>query len=320
VADDTCQTIAVVASQLTRLRYELGPNDSELTIAPLITYCASGLSQRLQRLELPQVCLVDQDLVALCAQLPALSIVEVATFLLMENHANLACSWEEMVIAEVALGELLARLPLARAGRHGGVRKLTLRKIAVYEMTPAVSDGLANVCCSACQLSTMVDSTGVRKLHLAFYGTACLQAVTPLLSRFEPGSVNVLTLLQRSDEEGNEDLRLQAFTAFAAEVAAGHASLKDCKLLALANHTGHNWYTPAVCSALLPALMPSSIAAVSLHDFAADAAVAVCSPEALAAVTRLMAIGVGRDLDAATAMQAAINAAGKGHLLSVHCL
>jgi hypothetical protein len=336
VADDTCQTIAVVASQLIRLCYKAGPYDRHLPVPRLLAYCASGLSQRLQRLELPQVVVNDRYLVAFCGQLPVLSFLEVATFLLMENHANLACSWQEMVISEAALGEMLARLPLARSGRQGGVRKLTLRKIAVCEMTPAVSNGLASVCCSGCQLSTISECRWARQLHLVCYGSACLQGVSRLLRQFEPGSVETLTVTQRrmdpltlmilngayGFDQDSDELRLQALTAFAAEVAAGHAGLNSCRRISFCadgTSSGHNWYTPAVCSAMLPALMPSSIASMSIDGLAPDAAVAVCSPEALAAVTRPMILGVGKGVDVA-AMQAAINAAGKGHLLTVKCM
>jgi hypothetical protein len=322
LTDAACRTIAVVASQLTRLRLECGADDTsdiyQHILQPLLAHCSAGLSQQLQRLELPKACLCDEGIEALCGQLPALSVAEVKTLELLDNRSGMACNWQELVTTGFVPIEFLAHLPLARAGRQGGVQKLSLTRVACLESNPFLSTGIATVCGSTCQISAVPDGDGLRFLCMSCCDADGMHTLTQLLRRFEPDSVEGLGLMLTSSSHGeNEDLRVQALAAFAAEMAAGHAALNKCKRLVL-DDMDNNWYTPAACAVLLPTLMPSKVDLIFLQKLSPIAAAAVCSPDALAAVTRPMAIGVCSDVDVA-GMQAAITAAGKGHLLVVKC-
>jgi hypothetical protein len=296
-------------------------DDDQPILQPLL-HCVPGLSQRLQRLELPLLSLHDKDLVALCEQLPALQIVEVRSIVLQQNHADVPCNWQELVIGSLAIVEDVARLPLARAGRHGGLQKMAMKMFACVGMIPAslpeVNSSVAAVCDSACRLTPVLASSGVGRLGLVCSSAAGLQALAPLLRRFEPDSIAGLAVVQGSIVYEDEGLRVQALTALVAEVAAGHAALNSCTQLFFED-THLQWYTPAVCSALLPALMPSKVKTVGLQGFCPDAAAAVCSHEALAAVTRPCIIGVEADVDV-EAIRAVIAAAGKGRFLDVQLL
>jgi hypothetical protein len=136
-----------------------------------------------------------------------------------------------------------------------------------------------------------------------------------LLRRFEPDSIEDLSLLQHNIDNDDEALRVQALATFVAEVAAGHAALNSCKKLIFID-TDLQWFTPAACSGLLPALMPSKVETLGLPGLQPAALAAVCSPEALAAVTRHMTISVERNINVA-AMRDAITAANKEHLLQL---
>jgi hypothetical protein len=276
------------------------------------------LSQRLQRLELPQLELCDGAFIDLCGLLPALHFVEVSSLGLLDNHTNAACNWQEMVIGDVVFVDQLARLPLARAGRQGGVQKLSLTRITCAEVTPSLCSSISAVCGSECRLDTIPDSYGSRMLMLKCCGAACTQAVVPLLRCFEPDSVDKLALIEVKDKEDIEGMRVQAINAFAAEMVAGLAGLQSCFGVAFVD-AGRHWYTPAACPTILPAMMPSHVRSIWLHTFHPDAVAAVFSPEALASVTRPISIRVGSDVDVA-AVQAAVNAAGKGRLVDLECV
>jgi hypothetical protein len=321
LSDAACQSIAVVATQLTRLSLDCrAVDDDQPILQPLMQHCVPGLSQRLQRLELPRATLYDHEFLALCEQLPELDVVEVRCLRLQDNHADVPCNWQQLVINSLAIVEDLARLPLARAGRHGGLQKVAMTMFSCGGMIPAplplFNSSVATVRDSTCHLTPVLASSGVGRLFLVCSSAAGLQALAPLLRRFEPDSIARLGVWQHNIDNDDESLRVQALTALLAEVAAGHAALNSCTQLFFVDN---QWFTPAACSALLPALMPSKVKILALQGFHPDAAAAVCSPESLAAVTRPLIIGVDGEIDVA-AVRAAIAAAAKGHFVDVQRL
>jgi hypothetical protein len=312
-AEEDEHTVNQVASQLTRLR--LGGIEDLSTLEPYL----AGLTHNLQRLELPWMELRDDVFKVVNELLPGLRCVEVNSLSLHSSHADVECSWREVRVDSDSVQDLqqLAWLPLARAGRHTrGLQRLVLPPRITCLVNPGdVGANAAAVCSSTCQLSPLNE---IGDLSLRFRDSRALESVLPLLACFAPGSMLTLTLsLHNTWGQGVAAMSHSALEALAAAAVTtgGTAALARCHKL---NLDCDGFQDDAACAALLPMLMVTPIATVDMpFHISVKRLTAMCSPDALASVTRSITLHVCCDSepDGAQQVEAAIDAAGKAELV-----
>jgi L-lactate permease len=147
---------------------------------------------------------------------------------------------------------------------------------------------------------------------LLHVGLENLERVLPLLACCEPASIRELTV---GTWKRMSAVRHCAIVALGAALGAGGdaAAGSHCATLVM-----HGYFQDdAACAALLPMLMATALVTVRLGYVLEAQVAAIFCPAALAVVTRSICLHMTCEPDARLLVRAAIDAAGKSHLVRV---
>jgi hypothetical protein len=306
-----------VASQLTRLRV------AWLIDMPAFQPCLLVLRHNLQRLELPMLGLTDDVFKVINELLPELRCVEFGNLSLSSSHADVECSWRELRGSYRDALRQLAWLPLARADKPAlrGLQRLVLEGVDCVGDSEEISASVATVCSSTCQLAPLHRGGEQRGAFALYLCSEDFQRVQPLLTRFAPDSIRSLALCPETPSgHGLATLPHPAMAALGAALATngGMSALARCHTLKLVS----DFKDAAMCAALLPMLMGTPISTLFIPCRISTAQLAaICCPGSLATVTRPITLRVEsrstHNIVNVEMAQAAVNAAGKAHLVRV---
>jgi hypothetical protein len=215
---------------------------------PAASAVQSKLS-KLQQLDLTPFSLDDAGLCLVFAHLPAITHVTVWSLKLQDKHADtqMACSWEELRIADAASFVTLARLPLRYIKRVlvGCVECTDCTGANVSAISPAAAFAAACVAAPHCHFTSHPNDS----LTL-ICPVSQMPAMLNLLARWE--GVKSLTL---QPPQGETQRLTHAAVGALGVLLEGMPSCTELKM--------YN-YAPGVSALLLPALTHSSVGVVCI--------------------------------------------------------